>query len=48
MSRRVNSLKRKLKYIELSIASCRLRGFDTKKLMNARSYYIGEIKKLER
>lgn len=44
-TKRVKSAKKKLKYIEDSIASCWLRGFSTKKLIDARAYYISEIKK---
>ncbi len=44
-TKRVKLLKRKLKHIENSIASCWLRGFGTRKLMGARSHYIDQIKK---
>lgn len=47
MNKRLSMLKRKLNKIENSIRSCNLRGFSTKKLMDARSWYICEIKKIK-
>lgn len=44
--KRIRVLKNKLKHIEKSIFSCWQNGFNTKKLMSARSYYIEQIKKL--
>ena len=41
----VKSLKRKLNIIEKSILSCSLRGFNASKFINARSWYIEQIKK---
>jgi hypothetical protein len=44
-TRVVKKLKRKLNHVERSIASCLLRGFDAKKLVDARCQYIDQIKK---
>lgn len=43
-SKKVKSLKKKLKHIEKSLACAITHGFATKKLMSARSYYIEQIK----
>lgn len=43
-SKRIKSLKKKLKHIEKSIFSCSQYGFSISKLINSRSWYISQIK----